>query len=154
MQRQTRSGIPFWYWAVAAAALLWNQMGCVMFGIEMFAQETAMESMTQEQKAWVRSIPRWIYVVYGVAVSSGVAGSIGLFMRKNWSIAMFAVCLVAVSVQMIFTMILGGGLQVMGRSGLIMPALVIGIAAILLWFSWFAKNRGWFVPMIPAVKPE
>ncbi len=125
-----------------------------MFGIEMFAQETAMESMTQEQKAWVRSIPRWIYVVYGVAVSSGVAGSIGLFMRKNWSIAMFAVCLVAVSVQMIFTMILGGGLQVMGPSGLIMPALVIGIAAILLWFSWFAKNRGWFVPMIPAVKPE
>lgn len=154
MQRQTRSGIPFWYWAVAAAALLWNQMGCVMFGIEMFAQETAMESMTQEQKAWVRSIPRWIYVVYGVAVSSGVAGSIGLFLRKGWSIAMFAICLLAVILQMVYTMILGGGLQVMGPSGLVMPALVIGIAAILLWFSWFTENCGWFEPMIPAVKPK
>lgn len=151
MQPIERFRIPFWYCVIATAALLWNLMGCAMFGVEMFAQETAMESMTQEQKEWARSIPSWVYVVYGVAVSSGVAGSIGLFLRRGWSIAMFAICLLAVMVQMVYTMILGGGLQVMGPSGLIMPGLVIGFAAILLWFSWFARNRGWFGPMPTAV---
>ena len=104
-----------------------------------------MESMTQDQKEWARSIPRWIYFVYGLAVSTGVAGSIGLFLRKGWTIAMFAICLVAVIVQMGYTMIIGGGLQVMGPSGLVMPSLVIAFAAGLLWFSWFARSRSWLV---------
>jgi len=55
--------------------------------------------MTQAQKEWARSIPRWIYFVYGVAVTTGVAGSIGLFLRKSWTIATFAICLAAVTVQ-------------------------------------------------------
>jgi hypothetical protein len=77
-------------------------------------------------------------------VLTGVAGSIGLFLRKSWAIRMFAICLVAVIVQMVYTMIIGGGLQVTGPSGLIMPSVVIAIAAALLWFSWYARSRGWF----------
>ena len=144
MNQETKSSVPRWYWVIAAVALLWNLMGCAFFAIEIFAQEAAMESMTQAQKEWARSIPRWIYFVYGVAVTTGVAGSIGLFLRKNWTIATFAICLAAVTVQMVYTMLIGGGLQVMGPSGLVMPSMVIGIAAALLWFSWFARSRGWF----------
>jgi hypothetical protein len=146
--------VPLWYWAIATAALLWNLMGCAFFVIEIFAQEAAIESMTQAQKEWARSIPRWIYFVYGLAVSTGVAGSIGLFLRKGWTTATFAICLVAVIVQMVYTMIIGGGLQVMGPSGLVMPSLVIGFAAALLWFSWFARSRCWFGEVSPTVKRE
>jgi len=141
MNQEAKSSVPRWYWVIAAVALLWNLMGCAFFGMELFAQESAMESMTQAQKEWIRSIPSWIYFVYGVAVATGVAGSIGLFLRKGWTPLMFAICLVAVIVQMVYTMIIGGGLQVMGPSGLVMPSLVIGIAAALLWFSWFARSR-------------
>ncbi len=144
MNQATRSSVPRWYWAIAAVALLWNLMGCAIFAIEIFAQEAVMESMTQAQKEWARSIPRWIYIVYGVAVTTGVAGSIGLFLRKSWTVATFAICLAAVTVQMVYTMLIAGGLQVMGPSGLVMPATVVGIAAGLLWFSWFARSRGWF----------
>lgn len=154
MKQQTKSAVPFWYWVIAAVALLWSLMGCAFFAIEIFAQEAAMESMTQAQKEWARSIPRWIYFVYGVAVSTGLAGSIGLFLRKGWTIAMFAICLVAVIVQMVYTMIIGGGIQVMGPSGLVMPSVVIGIAAALLWFSWFARSRNWFGHVSPAVERE
>lgn len=144
MNQETKSAVPLWYWVIAAAALLWNLLGCASFAMELFAQEAMMESMTQDQKEWARSIPGWIYLVYGLAVSTGVAGCIGLFMRRGWTIAMFAICLVAVTVQMVYTMLIGGGLQVMGPSGLVMPALVIGIAAALLWLSWFARSRNWF----------
>lgn len=122
-------------------ALLWNLLGCFFLGIELFAQEQMMQAMTEPQKEWARSIPDWIYFVYGVAVLTGVAGSIGLFLRKSWATLMFAISLVAVIVQMVYTMIIGGGLQAMGPSGLVMPALVIAIAAALLWFSRFARRR-------------
>ena len=151
MHQTTRSAVPFWYWVIAAVALLWNLMGCAMFGIEMFAQEAAMESMTAEQKAWARSIPGWIYVVYALAVSTGVAGSVGLFLRKGWTIALFAVCLVAVIVQMIYAMVIAGGLQVMGPSGAVMPSVVIVFAAAFLWFSWFARSRSWFGQVSPTI---
>jgi hypothetical protein len=144
MHQTTKPAVPRWYWVIAAVALLWNLLGCVFFAMEIFAQEALMESMTEAQKQWARSIPSWIYFVYGLAVTTGVAGSIGLFMRKSWTIAMYAICLVAVIVQMVDTMIIGGGLQAMGPSGAVMPLLVIGIAAALLWFSWFARRRNWF----------
>lgn len=144
MKQQTFSAVPRWYWVIAAVALLWNLMGCAFFAMELFAQEAVMESMTEPMKEWARSIPGWIYVVYGLAVLTGLAGSIGLFLRKSWTTMMFAICLVAVIVQMVYTMIIRGGIQVAGPSGLVMPALVIGIAAALLWFSRFARSRGWF----------
>lgn len=143
MNHETKSAVPRWYWVIAALAIVWNLLGCTFFAMELFAQEALMESMTEAQKEWARSIPGWIYVVYGLAVSTGVAGSIGLFMRKGWTVAMYAICLVAVIVQMGYTMVIAGGLQAMGPSGAVMPSLVVGFAAALLWFSRFAGSRNW-----------
>jgi hypothetical protein len=135
--------VPIWYWLIAAVAVLWNLMGCAALAMELFAQEAMMESMTEPQKAWARSIPVWIYFVYAVAVGAGVAGSIGLCLRSGWSVWLFAISLVAVLIQMVHTMLIAGGLAVMGPGGAIMPGLVIVLAAFLLWFSWLARNKGW-----------
>lgn len=143
MNGEPKPIIPVWYWIVAVVALLWNLIGCLFFSIELFAQEAFIESMTDEQKAWVRSIPTWIYFAYGVAILSGVAGSVGLLMRKRWSFVVLIVCLAAVLIQMIYTMLIAGGLQAMGPTGLIMPMIVIAIAAALVWFSAHAKKRNW-----------
>ena len=152
MKQETKSAVPLWYWVIAAVALLWNLLGCAFFGMELFAQEALMESMTEDQKAWARSMPVWIYFVYGLAVTTGVAGSVGLLMRNGWTTWMFAICFVAVIVQMVYTMIIGGGLQVMGPSGAVMPSLVIVIAGLLLWFSWFARSRSWTGENNPAAE--
>ncbi len=118
-------------------------MGCAAFLMEVFAQEAMMESMTEAQKDWSRAIPRWIYFVYALAVTAGVAGSIGLFMRKAWSVPLFVLCAVAVIVQMVYTILIADGLKVMGPSGLVMPVLVVVLATALLWFSWLAKGKRW-----------
>lgn len=142
-----KSAVPLWYWIIAAVALLWNLLGCLFFAVEVFALEAAMQSWTEPQKEWARSLPAWIYAVYGLAVTTGVAGSIGLLLRKSWTVPLFRICLAAVIVQMGYTMLISGGLQVMGPSEAAMPLLVIAIAAALLGFSWFAQSRGWFGPV-------
>ncbi len=129
-------------------------MGCAAFAMELFAQEAMIKSWTEAQKEWARSIPSWIYFVYGIAVTSGVAGCVCLLMRKGRAVPLFAICLVAVIVQMSFSMIIYGGMYAMGPSALVMPLLVIVIAAALLWFSRFAKSRNWIAELVPIFRMQ
>jgi hypothetical protein len=132
-----------WFWLVAAVAVFWNLIGCAIFGAEMFAQEAMMESMTEEQKSWARSTPTWIYFVFALSVGTGLAGSICLLMRTSTSVLLFGVSFVAVLIQMVYTMLIAGGLQVMGPSGAVMPALVIFLSIVWLLFAMFSRRRGW-----------
>ena len=83
MKQETKSAVPVWYWVIATLALLWNLLGCAFFGMEIFAQEAMMESMTADQQEWARSIPGWIYFVYGLAVTTGVAVGVGLLSQRR-----------------------------------------------------------------------
>ena len=104
-----------------------------------------IESMTGEQKEWVRSTPRWVYVVFAISVSTGVAGSVFLLMRKRLSVLLFTISFAAVLIQMAYTMLIAGGLQVMGPTGAVMPTVVITLAVVWLWFSLLSKGKGWLV---------
>ena len=145
MNEEQKTVVPTWFWVIAAVSLIWNILGCVIFSSEVFAQESIIESMTDEQKQWVRSTPRWIYLVFTISVSTGVAGSIFLFMRKKLSVPLFAISFAAVLIQMVYTMLIAGGLQVMGPSGALMPTVVITLAVVWLWFSLLSKGKGWLV---------
>ena len=138
----TPPGVPWSFRVIAVFAVLWNLMGCAAFAMELFAQEEAMKNFTAEQQEWARSIPSWSYVVYGLAVTSGFAGSIGLLVRKNWSMPVFAVSLVAILILQGYTILIAGGLQVLGTAELVMPIFVIALAGYLLWFSRMARGRG------------
>ena len=146
MNEQQKVSVPLWFWVIAVVALLWNIMGCVILLSEVFAQEAMMESMTEEQKEWSRSTPSWIYFVFAISVSAGVAGSICLLMRKRLSVLLFTISFVAVLIQMVYTMLIAGGLKVMGPSGAVMPAVVIMLSIAWLLFSLYFKGKGWLVP--------
>jgi hypothetical protein len=146
MNERQKVSVPLWFWVIAVVALLWNIMGCVILLSEVFAQEAMMESMTEEQKEWSRSTPSWIYFVFAISVSAGVAGSICLLMRKRLSVLLFTISFVAVLIQMVYTMLIAGGLQVMGPSGAVMPAVVIMLSIAWLLFSLYFKGKGWLVP--------
>ena len=146
MNEQQKASVPLWFWGIAVVALLWNIIGCVILLSEVFAQEAMMESMTEAQKAWSRSTPSWIYFVFAISVSAGVAGSICLLMRKRMSIQLFTVSFVAVLTQMVYTMLIAGGLQIMGPSGAVMPAVVVMLSIAWLLLTLYFKGKGWLVP--------
>ena len=104
-----------------------------------------IESMTGEQKEWVRSTPRWVYVVFAISVSTGVAGSLCLLMRKKLSAPLFTISFAAVLIQMVYTMLIAGGFRVMGPSGAVMPTVVITFSVVWLLFSLLSTGKGWLV---------
>ena len=64
-------------------------------------------------------------------------------MRRRLSVPLFSISLVAVLIQMVYSMLIAGGLQVMGPSGAVMPSLVIALSIAWLLFSLFSKGKGW-----------
>jgi uncharacterized membrane protein len=143
---QQKVSVPLWFWGIAVVALLWNILGCVILLSEVFAQEAMMESMTDAQKDWTRSTPSWIYFVFAISVSSGIAASICLLVRNKLSVQLFTISFVAVLIQMVYTMWIAGGLEVMGPSGAVMPAIVVTLSIVWLLFSLHFKSRGWLRP--------
>jgi hypothetical protein len=143
MIEQDKASVPVWFWVIAVVSLLWNLIGCVIFSSEVFAREAIIESMTEVQKEWVRSTPNWIYFVFAISVGAGLAGSILLLLRKSLSVSLFAISLLAVLIQMVYTMLIAGGLQVMGPSGAVMPTVVILLAIAWFLFAMFSRGRGW-----------
>ena len=146
MDQDTKSPVPRWYLAIAIVALLWNLMGCAVLVMELFYKEEMMVDFTEAQKEWSRSFGGWIYVLWGIAVFSGIGGSIGLLMRKQCTRCLLDISLAAVLIQMSYTMIIAGGLQVMGPQGAIVPLMIIGVAAFLVWFVRYAGRREWLRP--------
>ena len=143
LDQETKPPVPRWYWAIAIVALLWNLLGCSVLVMELFYQEEMMVDFTEAQKEWSRSFGGWIYVLWGIAVLSGIGGSIGLLMRKQYSRCLLDISLASVLIQMTYTMVIAGGLQVMGPQGAIMPLIIVGIAAGLVWFVRYARRQKW-----------
>ena len=145
MNEEQKTVVPTWFWVIAAVSLMWNILGCVIFSSEVFAQEAIIESMIDEQKEWVRSTPRWIYVVFAISLSTGVVGSFCLLLRKKLTVPMFTISFAAVLIQMGYTMLIAGGLRVMGPTGAVMPTVVITLAVVWPWFSLLSKGKGWLI---------
>lgn len=135
---------PRWYWIVAVLALLWMLFGVLAFIMDPLTDEAALEQMSEAQRELFESRPTWLFVVYGIAVFTGLAGAIGLLMRGAWAVTAFAVSLVFVVVQFVYVLFV---LDAIGRIGVAeavpFPVVIVAIGAGLLWFSIVARRRGW-----------
>lgn len=135
---------PRWYWIVAVLALLWMLFGVLAFIMDPLTDEAALEQMGEAQRELFESRPTWLFVVYGIAVFTGLAGAIGLLMRRAWAVTAFAVSLVFVVVQFFYVLFV---LDAIGRIGAAeavpFPVVIVAIGAGLLWFSIAARQRGW-----------
>ena len=146
MDEEPPQNIPKWFWVIAVSALIWNLMGFVIFYGETFQQEALIVGFEPDQQEWMRSTPRGIYVVFGLSVGTGILGSLLLLAKKKTSLPLFSVSFIAVLIQMIYTMLIAGGLEVMGPSGAIMPCVVIFLAAAWLGFAFQFLRKGWLGP--------
>ena len=135
--------IPRWYWVISIIATLWNLFAANVFLMELFYKEEMLVGFTETQKEWSRSFGIWTYVIWGVAVISAISGSIGLLLRKRISRQLLDMSLAAVITLMSYTMLIAGGLKVMGPTGAIMPSLIIVVAIGLVWFVRYVNRREW-----------
>ncbi|MEJ2603787.1 MAG: hypothetical protein P8172_10905 [Gammaproteobacteria bacterium] len=116
------------YWTVAVVALLWN-----LIGVATYLGSVMSETGTAP------AMPAWVTGAYAIAVFAGTFGSVGLLLRRAWAVPLFALSLLAVLAQTGYVLV---GMDT-GTPGLVLPVLILVIAAYLLWASMSAKKKGW-----------
>ncbi len=143
MSDQLNGKPPTSFWVISATALIWNLIGVMTYYSQVTMTPAALEGFSPEQQAFFTSMPAWATAAYAIAVTAGVLGGLLLLLRKAWAVPAFAVSLAAIIVQDIHAFVLAGGIEVFGPGGAVIPAVVLVIGILLLWYSRSAKSKGW-----------
>lgn len=128
---------------VAVIALLWNLMGIAAFFMQYTADLDALAKVDPYQAKAFSEMPGWQWAAYAVAVFSGLAGTIFLFLRSKHAIALYTLSLAAVIVQFGYTFLATDIVAVMGWGKAAGFPLFIFIAAVAqLLYARTAAARG------------
>jgi len=137
--------LPKSYYVIAIVGLIWNLMGFFAFYTEYtyWSRPDSRVDLQPEMAAMYDHSPAWLYVIFAVALISGSLGCLALLLRKSWAVPLFTISLLSVIIQMGYFLGTSGVLDIIGPSALLMPFIVICIAAYLLFYARGSRARGW-----------
>ena len=134
---------PAWFWVVGIIALLWNFVGVFNYLHQAYDKAAILEGLDQAQREVVLGIPLWATAAFAIAVFAGTLASIGLLLRKKWSLPIFVISLLALVAQFTYWLFLSDAIAVFGPKTSIMPIIVVAVALYLVSFSKKGIQRGW-----------
>lgn len=149
MEPQTTTP-PRWYRIVAWLAVVWMVVGVASWFADVMMTDAALAGMSEGQRRLYEARPGWLVAVYAVATFAGLAGAVGLVLRRSWAVPALGVSLLAVVIQFAYTMLVMDAAGHIGAAAALpFPLLIIIIGAALFLMARHATRRGW----IPAARP-
>lgn len=133
---------PIWYWAAAVGALLFECLGAIFYLAEVRLTPEQIATLPLDQAAMLSARPSWYYAAFGVAVWVGMAGTVGLLLRRTWAVPALLISLIAVIVQFSSVLIVPE-MRNVSSDALLGPIVVALISYGIFMLSRLAKRRGW-----------
>lgn len=133
---------PAWYWVAATGALLFECLGCFFYLAEVRLTPEQIAMLPLDQAAMLGARPSWYYAAFGAAVWVGLAGSLGLLLRKAWAVPMLLISLIAVIVQFSAIFVVPE-MRVVTSDALLGPVIIIVVCYGIFMLGRLAKRRGW-----------
>jgi len=139
---ETRPKTPVHLWIVGVLAFLWDAMGAFDYLATQLEIESYMGQFTEEQLAYFYAFPVWMTAFWAIAVWSALAGSIGLLLRKKWSVWAFGAAIVGLLVSTIYQFGMSNGAEIMGSVGVIFTIVIWVVSVFLLVYAMAMSKRG------------
>ena len=139
---ESRRKTPVHLWIVGVLALLWNAMGAFDYLATHLRLEFYMSQFSEEQLAYFYGFPAWAVAGWAFGVWGAFAGSIGLLLRKKWSVWAFGISLAGMVVSSIYNLVLSNGAEIMGSSGMIFTAFIWVVAISLFLYARVQATQG------------
>ncbi|RMA77610.1 hypothetical protein [Umboniibacter marinipuniceus] len=135
---------PKWLLPVAIVAILWNLMGLFAFVIDLMITPELIAALPEADQAIYEARPGWMIIGTALAVVGGTLGSVGLAMKKLWSVKLFVASLVGLVIQDVALVLIA--MEVNLAMAVIIMQSVVAIVAIDLWFiARKGSKKGWLV---------
>ena len=135
MEPGARPKTPIHLWVVGILALLWNLMGVFDYLATQFKIESYMGQFSQEQLDYFYGIPAWAVAGWAIAVWIGLVATVGLLLRRRWSVMAFTISLAGLALSSIYTLVLTNGLEIMGSAATVMTVGIWVVSIFLVWYS-------------------
>jgi hypothetical protein len=131
---------------ISVAILLWMGIGVMMYLLDATRSPEQVAALPEAQRALNEARPMWLMASYALATWVGLAGAIGLLMRKAWAVPLLLVSLVCVVVQFGAIVFLLGAVDKLGAAAALpLPIVIVGIGVASWAYASRAKRRGWLM---------
>ncbi len=134
---------PTWFWAVAIIGLIWELFGVASYLYHVTLSADTLQALPEGQRRLMEITPTWVNGAFAIATWSGLAGAIGLVLRRKWAQPLLLVSLLAIVVQFGWVFLVGKAHELIGPSAIGLPAFIFAVGLFLWWFARFASRRGW-----------
>ncbi len=142
MNDETVGGVHWSFWTIGVVALVWNVMGVINFIVQMSPE--AIAEYPESHRAIIDGRPLWATGGFAIAVFGGALGCLLLLIRKSAAFYLFIASLLGVIVTMIHTVAVASSTIDFSPFEIGMMILMpLVVAAVLIWYSKQAENKGW-----------
>ncbi len=137
-----QSKTPVWFWIIGGLAVLWNAAGVAAYFSEIMMSAEQFAALDPEYRELFLARPFWFTAAFAIAVFAGLVGSILLLLRKKLAVRVLILSLLGVLVQFSGYFILDGYFEYVSSQGWLMPAMIVAVAALLVFFSRHSEKQG------------
>jgi hypothetical protein len=123
--------------------VVWNAASCYSYAMTLTQNAAYFRAggITPEMAAYFAAVPVWYVVAWTIAVWGGLVASVGLLMRKAWTVWWFAASQLAMIINSVWTLV-NPDAKVLGRVGSIGAIVAIILGVFLVLYSMRLKQRG------------
>lgn len=127
-------------WVVGILSLFWNAFGCFDYTMTVTRNEGYLEPYPKEVLDYWFAMPWWMFALWAIGVFGGLLGAIALLMRSSWAVKLFAVSLIAATINMAISLTDADAPKMEGAE--FMSILIILLATLQLVYAWWQSRRG------------
>ena len=122
--------------------VLWMLVGVLAWCVDLGMSAERMAQLPEAQQQLYATRPHWVFVVYAIAVFTGLAGAVALLLRHKLAKTLFLVSLFAAIVQFGYTFAAMDALALLGPAlALPLPSMVIAVGLFTVWYArWCARH--------------
>jgi hypothetical protein len=135
---------PLWFWVLAGLLALWGGMGVAGYHVDLATSPADRAGLDAYDRQLYATRPAWFMLCYGLAVWSGLLGSLLLLARRRFARPLFLVSLAAVVVMFGWMFV---ATDIIAHKGVLVatgfPVVIALLCLLEIWFAGLAQRRRW-----------
>jgi hypothetical protein len=133
---------PWWFWLVAALAVLWNSGGVMDFTMTHSQNEAYLAAFSEEQREYFLSFPLWANIAWAFGVFGAFLGSLMLLFKRAWAYPLYLASIAGMFISFGYQFVSEAPADLYSGAALAFTIAIFVVAFLLLWFASSMLQKG------------